>query len=74
MDRKLIFDAVRRLLGRGFRRAEVTALDAAIDSALRPDSPDPADCPRSVSASGVALIQRFEGCARRRADGRSLAT
>jgi hypothetical protein len=36
MDRKLIFDAVRRLLGRGFRQDEVAALDAALDSALRP--------------------------------------
>lgn len=69
MDRKFIFDAVRRLLGRGFRPAEVTALDAAIDSALKPDSPDPSDCPRAVSAAGVALVRRFEGCARRRADG-----
>src|SRR5688500_784713 len=69
MDRKLIFDAVRRLLGRGFGQAEVVALDAAIDSALRPDSPDPVEVPRGVSAAGVALVQRFEGCARRRADG-----
>jgi len=35
MERKAIFDAVRRLLGRGFRPAEVAALDAAIDSAQR---------------------------------------
>lgn len=69
MDRKLIFDAVRRILRRGFRQAEVAALDAAIDSALRPDSPDPIERPREVSAAGVALIKRFEGCARRRADG-----
>ena len=33
MDRKDIFDAVRRLLGRGFRQAEVEALDAAIELA-----------------------------------------
>ena len=69
MDRKLIFDAVRRLLGRGFGQAEVAALDAAIDSALRPESPDPVELPRAVSAAGVALVRRFEGCARRRADG-----
>jgi lysozyme len=69
MDRKLIFDAVRRMLGRGFRQEEVAALDAAIDSALRPDSPDPVERPRAVSAAGVALVKRFEGCARRRADG-----
>ena len=69
MDRKQIFDAVRRLLGRGFRQAEVAALDAAIDSAMRPDSPDPVETPREMSEAGVALIKRFEGCARRRPDG-----
>lgn len=69
MEKKLIFDAVRRLLGRGFRQAEVAALDAAIDSALKPDSPDPEESPREVSAAGIALIKRFEGCARRREDG-----
>jgi GH24 family phage-related lysozyme (muramidase) len=69
MNRKAIFDAVRRLLGRRFRRDEVAALDAAIDSAIRPDSPDPVARPRSVSEAGIALVKRFEGCARRRADG-----
>jgi len=69
MDRKLIFDAVRRLLGRGFATAEVAALDAAIDSAVRPDSPDPVEPPRAVSDVGIALVKRFEGCARRRGDG-----
>jgi GH24 family phage-related lysozyme (muramidase) len=69
MDRKLIFDAVRRLLGRGFRQAEVAALDAALDSAMRPDSPDPVEAPRAISAAGMALVKRFEGCARRREDG-----
>ena len=66
MDRKRIFDAVRRLLGRGFLQAEVASLDAALDSALRPDSPDPFEPPREVGAAGMALIKRFEGCARRR--------
>ena len=69
MDRKIIFDAVRRLLGRGFQQAEVAALDAALDSALRPDSPEPAAHPRHVGEAGVALVKRFEGCARRRDDG-----
>ena len=68
MDRKVIFDAVRRVLGRGFRQAEVAALDAALDSALRPDSPEP-DAPLQVSEAGLALVKRFEGCARRRDDG-----
>jgi GH24 family phage-related lysozyme (muramidase) len=69
MDRKIIFDAIRRLLGRGFRQAEVAALDAALDSALRPDNPEPVASPREVSETGVALVKRFEGCARRRDDG-----
>ena len=69
MDRKVIFDAVRRLLGRGFRQAEVAALDAALDSALKPDSPEPDEHPRRVSEAGVALVKRFEGCAHRRSDG-----
>ena len=69
MDRKYIFDAVRRLLGRGFQQAEVAALDAAIDSALRPDSPDLLERTRAVSPAGVTLVKRFEGCARLRADG-----
>jgi GH24 family phage-related lysozyme (muramidase) len=69
MDKAQIFDAVRRLLGRGFRQAEVAALDAAIDSAMRPDSPDPLDKPCAVSDAGITLVKRFEGCARRRSDG-----
>jgi lysozyme len=69
MDKKAIFDAVRRLLGRGFREAEIAALDAAIDSAMRPDDPEPASAPRKVSEAGIALVKSFEGCARRRPDG-----
>ncbi|OYW45531.1 MAG: glycoside hydrolase [Sphingomonadales bacterium 32-68-7] len=67
MDRKAIFEAVRRLLGRRFKHHEVAALDAAIDSALRPDNPEPT--PSRIGQAGVALIKRFEGCARRRGDG-----
>ena len=63
MNRKPIFDAVRHLLGRSFSTAEVTALDAAIDAALS------ADTTRSIGPDGIALIQRFEGCAKKRADG-----
>jgi GH24 family phage-related lysozyme (muramidase) len=66
MDRKWIFDAVRRLLGRGFRQEEVAALDAAIDKAMRAGA---SDRPRAIGPDGVALIKRFEGCAKRRADG-----
>lgn len=82
MQRKPVFDLVRRLLGRGFRRSEVVALDAALDAALDTapgagevgaDFPlqDSGACgaPRHVSAAGIALIKRFEGCASLRADG-----
>lgn len=49
MNRKLIFDTVRSLLGRGFRREEVDLLDRAIDRAL-------ADSPPRLGA----LSERFE--------------
>jgi GH24 family phage-related lysozyme (muramidase) len=62
LQRQFIFDAVRRLIGRGFRQAEVARLDAAIDAAL-------ADPAAAVSPQGRALVMRWEGCARRRADG-----
>lgn len=65
MHRKPIFDLVRKLLGRGFRQDEVDALDAAIDRAEGGAAP----IAREVSAAGIALIKRFEGCARLRRDG-----
>ena len=65
-QRKPIFDAIRRLLGRGLRQREVAAIDDAIDAA---DSPEPA-ARRAVGEEGIALIKRFEGCARLRPDGR----
>jgi GH24 family phage-related lysozyme (muramidase) len=66
MRRKIIFDAVRGILGRGFRQHEVAALDQAIDAAVDDRAEER---PRSIGAAGVALIKRFEGCARLRADG-----
>ncbi|QKG70158.1 lysozyme [Erythrobacter mangrovi] len=70
MQRKPIFDLVRRLLGRGLRQSEVTALDRALD-AVENVSQDPVPPVPSlrVSAAGVQLIKRFEGCARKRPDG-----
>lgn len=66
MQRKPLFDIIRRLLGRGLRQREVAAIDAAIDAGLPvPASP----APRSVSPAGIALIKAFEGCARIRGDG-----
>lgn len=71
MQRKPIFDFVRNLLGRGFRRAEIEALDSAIDAAIG-TAVGPNRChgrPMQVSEAGIALIKRFEGCARVRPDG-----
>lgn len=62
MQRKPIFDAVRKMLGRGFTPTEVERLDEAIDFA--------ASSPRSIGPAGTALIKRFEGCALIRNDGR----
>ncbi|WP_126172055.1 lysozyme [Altericroceibacterium xinjiangense] len=78
MNPKPIFDTVRVLLGRGFSQDEVHALDAAIEQALAvlPNSVAPASPPeagtasRTVGAGGLKLIQKWEGCAKRRADGR----
>lgn len=69
MNRKPIFDAVRHLLGRGFSQGEVVHLDAAIDLALCDPAP-PASPRLSPGERGKALIRKWEGCARRRTDGR----
>ncbi len=63
MNRKPLFDAVRQLLGRSFRPAEVTALDRAIDAAFATETS------RHIGPDGIALIKQFEGCAKQRADG-----
>ncbi|MEO6388751.1 MAG: lysozyme [Croceibacterium sp.] len=63
MDRKAIFDVMRRLLGRGFRPAEVAELDAALDRA------EGATVAHLIGDAGISLIKHFEGCARLRADG-----
>ena len=68
MNRKTVFDAVRTMLGRSFRPAEITILDRAIDLAI--DGAPGAAPARSLGPDGAALIKRWEGCARRRPDGR----
>ena len=70
MERRPIFDAVRQLLGRGFRGREVAALDGAIDVALGLAAPPAPANTHPLSPAGLALIQRWEGCAKRRSDGR----
>lgn len=66
MNRKPLFDAIRKLLGRGFRQAEVEALDKAIDTVA---GRAPNGGAHSIGAQGLALIRQFEGCARLRPDG-----
>lgn len=66
MNRKHLFNAIRRLIGRGFRQSEVEELDAAIDAALAGDTTSP---PRTIGPAGIRLIRQFEGCARVRRDG-----
>ncbi len=71
--RKPIFDAVRRLLGRAFRQAEVNRLDDVLDYALGESASGiPLITRRGkhmIGPDGIALIKRFEGCARLRRDG-----
>lgn len=67
MSRKAIFAALRDLLKRGLSQQEVDRLDAVLDDAGVPRDTEPA---MFVSPDGIALIKRFEGCARLRADGR----
>lgn len=69
MQRKPIFDAVRQMLGRGFRQKEVAALDGAIDCALGGTAKCRMPRQRAIGSAGIALIKRFEGCARQRSDG-----
>ncbi len=72
MERRRIFDSVRRMLGRGFRGHEIAALDRAIDCSIgRADA-----CaatgngpPRVIGPAGIRLIKQFEGLARLRRDG-----
>lgn len=66
MQRNVIFAAIRRVLGRGFRQSEVVAIDRAIDAALG----EACIHPLAVSDAGLTLIKQFEGCGRLRSDGR----
>ena len=71
MQRKTIFDAVRNILGRGFRASEVIELDLAIDQAagLEDNGDLSSSHPSTISDEGIALIKKFEGCAKIRRDG-----
>ena len=79
MNRQPIFDTVRDLIGRGFMQAEVDRIDHAIDLAtggIAANAPHPMKRATSVPKAfrlgpgGKALIRKWEGCHKRRADGR----
>lgn len=66
---KRLFDTFRSILGRGMTQSEVDR----INEAMQPDSPSEPEQsfhPKTTSAAGIALLHRFEGCARRRNDGK----
>ncbi|UVI40458.1 lysozyme [Qipengyuania spongiae] len=67
MNRKPLFDLLRRLMRRPFRQGEVDEIDAALDDVLTDRRS--ANTSLQVSTAGIALIKSFEGCARMRADG-----
>lgn len=84
MNSKAIFDTVRNIVGRPFRQREVDALDLQLQKAMEGAGPSPEQClpqrsvqgvhsqqaGRAIGADGIALIKRFEGCAKKRSDGR----
>lgn len=83
MNRKPIFDAVRRLRGRGFTQPEINSLDRAIDKAIgslqATEEPDEiVIVPKSarydkLGKAGTKLIKKWEGCHKLRADGKYIA-
>lgn len=69
---KPLFDLIRRLKGKPLTQAEVDEINDALESAARPDAPSEPELPitpHRVSAEGVALIKRFEGCHRKLPSG-----
>lgn len=73
MTRKPLFDTIRAILGRGFTQGEVERIDAAADLLGQNGAACAAPhqkAPRTVGPDGIALIKRFEGCARLRPDGK----
>lgn len=68
-------DLFTRLVGRALTQSEEQALEAELENLPQNTVPDVPGSPASeatmaVSEEGIALIKRFEGCARKRADGR----
>lgn len=65
MNAKALFDTIKRIAGRGLSQAEVDQVNAALDSAAKPDAPSAPELPitpSEISEAGLALIERFEGC------------
>lgn len=73
MNRKPIFDAVRKMLDRGFKQSEVDALDAACELAEGsiagsiatrriPPPQSSSGGGRVLGEAGLKLIKEFEGC------------
>lgn len=66
---KRLFDTIRAMLGRPLLQSEVDAINAS----MKPDAPTEPErntTPTRISSAGIALIKQFEGCARKRPDGR----
>lgn len=70
---KALFDAIRRMLGRGLTQAEVNAINAGLEGSCAtpdaPTTPETQGTPTQTSAEGIALIHQFEGCAKLLPDG-----
>lgn len=63
MSRKLVFDRVRAMLGRGFTATEVKLLDAAIDAVVRAEPVASAvSGGLTPSQNAIDLMHEFEGC------------
>lgn len=72
MSRKPLFDTIRAILGRGFTQTEVDRIDEAADFLGQDSVPSVPHYqqPVTIGPDGIALIKRFEGCAKKRLDGR----
>lgn len=60
MSRKLVFDRIRAMLGRGFTATEVKLLDAAIDAVVRAESVAVAQPSVEIDPNDALLIKELE--------------
>ncbi len=70
MPRKAIFDAIREARGKGFDTMEVGAIDNLLDALGVPREASVAPAGLKTSAKGIELIHSFEGCEKKRPDGK----